>query len=74
MGTDIKLLLLDEPDRPLAAAKIDAYADIIKHFAKDYTILVITHNDRLKSKSQFHTGILVQQDQNMVSTAKIVSL
>ena len=72
MGTNIKMLLLDEVDRPLAPAKVDTYAEIIRFFAKDYTILVITHNDRLKDK--FSTGIQVQQDQNMISTAKIVSL
>jgi len=72
MGTNIKLLLLDEVDRPLAPAKVDTYAEIIRFFAKDYTILVITHNDRLKDR--FGTGILVQQDANMISTAKIVSL
>lgn len=71
LGVDIKFLLLDEIDQPLDKAGTDALAEIIKHFAKDFTILVITHNDRLKDK--FTHAIFVEQDQNMVSTAKVVT-
>jgi DNA repair exonuclease SbcCD ATPase subunit len=71
LGIDIKFLLLDEIDQPLDKASVDAFAEIIKFFQKDYTILVITHNDRLKDK--FINGILVEQDINMVSRARVVS-
>ena len=71
VGTDIKFLLLDEIDQSLDKAGVDAFADIVKFFQKDYTILVITHNDRLKDK--FQHAILVEQDINMVSKAKVVS-
>lgn len=70
-GTDIKLLLLDEVDQSLDPIRVDAYAEIVKFFQKDFTILVITHNDRLKDK--FSHAILVEQDMNMVSNAKVVS-
>jgi len=69
VGTDIKFLLLDEIDQALDKASVDAFADIVKHFQKDFTILVITHNDRLKDK--FKHSILVEQDINMVSRAKV---
>jgi len=72
MGTDIKFLLLDEIDESLDKAGVDAFADIVKFFQKDFTILVITHNDYLKNK--FASAILVEQDANMVSTAKVISL
>lgn len=71
IGTDIKFLLLDEIDQSLDKASVDAFADIVKFFQKEYTILIITHNDRLKDK--FSHAILVEQDINMVSRAKVVS-
>ncbi len=71
IGTDIKFLLLDEIDQSLDKAGVDAFAEIVKFFQKDFTILVITHNDRLKDK--FQHAILVEQDINMISRAKVVS-
>lgn len=71
LDVDIQLLLLDEIDQSLDKASIDAFADIIKFFQHDYNILVITHNDRLKDK--FSHAILVEQDTNMVSKARVVS-
>jgi DNA repair exonuclease SbcCD ATPase subunit len=71
IGTDIKFLLLDEIDQSLDKASVDAFADIVKFFQKDFTILIITHNDRLKDK--FSHAILVEQDISMVSRAKVVS-
>ena len=71
IGTDIKFLLLDEVDQSLDKASVDAFADIVKFFQKDFTILIITHNDRLKDK--FSHAILVEQDINMVSRSKVVS-
>jgi DNA repair exonuclease SbcCD ATPase subunit len=70
-GADVRLLLLDEIDQSLDKSGTAAFADIVKFFQKDFTILVITHNDKLKDK--FAHAILVEQDQNMVSKAKVVS-
>jgi DNA repair exonuclease SbcCD ATPase subunit len=70
-GVDIKFLLLDEIDQALDKASVDALLEIIKFFQTDYTILVITHNDYLKDK--FKSQILVEQDINMVSRARVVS-
>jgi DNA repair exonuclease SbcCD ATPase subunit len=71
IGTDIRFLLLDEIDQSLDKASVDAFADIVKFFQKEFTILIITHNDRLKDK--FSHAILVEQDINMVSKARVVS-
>ena len=71
IGVDIKFLLLDEIDQSLDKASVDSFADIVKFFQKDFKILVITHNDRLKDK--FSHAVLVEQDINMVSRAKVVS-
>lgn len=70
-GADIKFLLLDEIDQSLDKASVDAFVDIVKFFQKDFTIVIITHNDRLKDK--FSHAILVEQDMNMISKAKVVS-
>lgn len=70
IGADIKFLLLDEIDQSLDKASIDAYADMIKFLQKDFTILVITHNDRLKEK--FKDIIWVEQDINMVSKVQVL--
>jgi DNA repair exonuclease SbcCD ATPase subunit len=70
-GVDVKFLLLDEIDQSLDKASVDFFADIVKFFQKDFSILVITHNDRLKDK--FSHAILVEQDINMVSRARVVS-
>lgn len=71
IGVDIKFLLLDEIDQSLDKASVDAFADIVKFFQKDFMILIITHNDRLKDK--FAHAILVEQDINMVSKASVVT-
>jgi DNA repair protein SbcC/Rad50 len=70
-GSQVKFLLLDEVDQSLDKAGTDALANIIKTFQKDFTILVITHNDRLQKK--FGTAILVEQSQDMVSRARVVN-
>ncbi|MEK6881475.1 MAG: hypothetical protein AABY22_17770, partial [Nanoarchaeota archaeon] len=71
IGTNIQFLMLDEIDQSLDKASVDAFADIVKFFQKDFTVLIITHNDRLKDK--FTHAILVEQDINMVSRARVVS-
>lgn len=69
-GSKINLLMLDEIDQSLDKSSTDAFADIIKRFQKDFTVLVITHSDRMQDK--FVNKILVEQDQNMVSRAKVL--
>ena len=71
MGIDIRFLLLDEVEASLDRASVNTFSDIIKHFQKDFTILVITHKDWMKDK--FSSAILVEQDANLVSTARVVS-
>jgi DNA repair exonuclease SbcCD ATPase subunit len=71
LGTDFKMLLLDEIDQSLDKASVDAFVEIINFFKKDFTILIVTHNDRLKDK--FTHAICVEQDHQMVSRAKVVS-
>lgn len=71
IGSDIKFLLLDEVDFSFDKASVDAFAEIVKFFQREYTILVITHNDHLKDK--FSHAILVEQDANMISKANVVS-
>jgi DNA repair exonuclease SbcCD ATPase subunit len=71
MGINIQFLLLDEIDQSLDKTRVDAFADIVKFLQKDFTILVITHNDRLKDK--FSHAVLVEQDINMISHAQVVS-
>lgn len=63
-----KFLLLDELDQSLDKASIDAFADIIKFFQKEFIVMVITHNDRMKDK--FKTILSVEQDYNMISRVK----
>jgi len=70
-GVDIRFLLLDEIDESLDKASTDSFADIVKLLQKEYKILVISHNDRLKDK--FSHAVLVEQDTNMVSKARVVS-
>ena len=70
-GINIKMLLLDEVDQPLDYNGKEAYADMIKELQKEYKILVITHNDSLKDK--FKNVILVSQDENLISSAKLMS-
>ena len=71
LGSQINLLLLDEIDQPFDDSGVDAFADIIKFFQKDFTILVITHRNRLKE--YFKDVILVEQGQNMISHAKVMA-
>lgn len=71
LGVDIKLLLIDEVDQSLDEGSLEAYESAIKHLQKDFKILVITHNNELKTK--FNNAILVEQDENFVSTVKVVN-
>jgi len=71
MGIDLRFLLLDEIDQSLDKMRTDVLADIVKFFQKDFKILVISHNDRMKDK--FSHAILVEQDIHGVSSVKVVS-
>jgi DNA repair exonuclease SbcCD ATPase subunit len=70
LGIDVKFLLLDESDQSLSKGRVDAFAEAIKILQKDFTVLVITHNDHLKDK--FTHAILVEQERD-VSCARVVS-
>lgn len=72
LGVEFKFLLLDEVDKSLDKASVNAFADIIKMFNDEYKILIISHSDQLKDK--FSHAILVQQNLNMVSNAKVAQL
>jgi Herelleviridae exonuclease len=71
LGTDIKLFLIDEADSALDDEGIEAFEAAVKRLQKDFKILIITHNRDLKEK--FSHTILVEQDENLVSTAKVVN-
>lgn len=71
LGTDIKLLLIDEADQSLDDGILEAFEDAIKKLQKDFKVLVITHREKLKEN--FTHAILVEQDENFVSTAKVVN-
>lgn len=72
LGSQISLLMIDEIDQPFDDDGVDAFANIIKHFQKEFTIVVITHRNSLKE--QFRNIILVEQNQDMISTAKLISI
>lgn len=59
LGTDLKTLYFDEVDSHLDEAGVDAFADAIRKWQKDFTIFVITHNKDLKDK--FAHAILVEE-------------
>jgi len=70
LGTKLQFILLDEVDQALDKASLDIFIDLVKKLQKDFTVLVITHNDFFKEK--FQKAILIEQDDNYVSTAKII--
>jgi DNA repair protein SbcC/Rad50 len=59
LGIDIRILEFDEVDSHLDDAGVDAFADAIRKWQKDFTIFVITHNKELKDK--FSHAILVEE-------------
>jgi len=59
LGIDIRMLEFDEVDSHLDDAGVDAFADAIRKWQKDFTIFVITHNKDLKDK--FSHAILVEE-------------
>lgn len=48
LGANIKFLLFDEVDQALDRHGVEAFAESINNLAKEFKILVITHNDYMK--------------------------
>ena len=71
LNVSIGFLLLDEVDHSFDKVSDDCFTDIVKFLSKELTILVITHDEKLKDK--FSNYVLVSQDINMVSMARVVS-
>jgi DNA repair exonuclease SbcCD ATPase subunit len=69
LGIDLKMILIDEADQSLDEAALETFEQAIKELQKDYKILIITHNNELKMK--FSHAIVVEQDNNLNSTAKV---
>ena len=59
LGIDIRMLEFDEVDSHLDDEGVDAFANAIRKWQKDFTIFVITHNKDLKDK--FSHAILVEE-------------
>lgn len=71
LGVDMHLLLIDEVDQCLDEGTLEAFESAIKQLQQDFKVLVITHNNELKTK--FNHAILVEQDENLASRAKVVN-
>ena len=69
LGVSMQLLLIDEVDQCLDDLNIELFEEAIKKISQEMKVLIITHNKELKSK--FNTVIVVEQDENFVSTAKV---
>jgi DNA repair exonuclease SbcCD ATPase subunit len=67
-----KLLCFDEIDERLDEASSSAFISIIKELEKDYKVLVITHKDKLKEK--FNNAIIVNNEGQLGSIAKVISV
>ena len=70
LGIDIRLLEFDEVDSHLDEAGVDAFADAIRKWQKEFTIFVVTHNKDLKDK--FSHAILVEEGEDGAE-ARLVS-
>lgn len=71
LGVETKMILLDEVDQSLDEATVDNYAEIVKKLQKDFKVLVITHNNRLKDK--FNCAIMVEGDSIKGATSSFIS-
>lgn len=71
LGIDIRMLEFDEVDSHLDEAGVDAFADAIRKWQKDFTIFVITHNKDLKDK--FSHAILVEEDDDGAEASLVTS-
>lgn len=68
VGIKINFIGLDEVDQSLDLDGIDAFSDIIKKLQNQFKILIITHNEHIKSK--FNHFIIVEGDDANGSCAK----
>jgi len=71
LGVEMRLLLIDEVDQCLDPGSLEAFEGAIRQLQQDFKVLVITHNNELKAK--FNHAILVEQDENFASKAKVVN-
>lgn len=71
IGVKIGLFLIDEVDQCIDEGGLEFFEEAVKQLQQDFKVLVITHNNELKSK--FNNAILVEQDEKFVSTAKVVN-
>lgn len=72
LGIELGILLIDEADQSLDEGGLEAFENAIKYLQKEFKILIITHNNDLKMK--FNNIIVVEQDENFVSTAKLLQM
>lgn len=66
LGVNIKFIALDEVDQPLDGLGRYALVEIIKKIQDKFKILVITHNDYVKSKFQ-NIIMVTQTDQGSIA-------
>ena len=71
LGVEIGLILIDEVDKSIDEGGLEAFGDAIKELQRNFKVLVITHNNELKEK--FNHAILVEKDENAISTARVVN-
>lgn len=69
LGVDLRLLVMDECCSNLDAQGILDYWELINKWSKEFTVLVITHNNYLKDK--FSHSILVEETDDG-SQAKVI--
>jgi len=71
LGVSMQMLLIDEVDQCLDDINVEFFEEVIKKLSQEMKVLVITHNKDLKTK--FNHVIVVEQDENFVSTAKVAN-
>jgi DNA repair exonuclease SbcCD ATPase subunit len=71
LGVDIRMLEFDEVDSPLDKAGEKAFARAVRRWQKEFTIFVVTHNDRLKDR--FSHAILVEEDDDGAEARLVTS-
>ncbi len=71
LGIDIKFMLLDEVDQALDDGGTEIFSEMMKMLQDEFKILIITHNNELKHK--FSQAIVVEQDENNISTATLTN-
>lgn len=71
LGVQMQMLLVDEVDQCLDEINVELFEEAIKKLSQEMKVLVITHNKELKAK--FNNVIIVEQDENFVSTAKVAN-